>query len=140
MNQEQTEIARLLTGLEGFEWTAGMRSMWDGCGACGGTSWRILSVADDGWPLRAIIEDGTHQLNAWGMVGQPGAAALHIPDLTDAATGGILLEALGAGWQAHRHEDGSWSVYHWDRLVGSGSYGRTIAEACARAQIARRHY
>lgn len=64
----------------------------------------------------------------------PGSAA--IPDLTDDATGGVLLGMLGGGWISYRSVTrASWSV----RLAGGESpeyLGTSLAEACARALLA----
>jgi hypothetical protein len=60
------------------------------------------------------------------------------PDLTDAATGGVLLGRLPRGMLVYDHgdEDG-WEIRepmaYGSRTVGEGS---TLAEACARALIA----
>lgn len=63
-----------------------------------------------------------------------------IPDLTDAATGGVLLDMLGPGWGSTRDRrvadlPESFRVYP----VGAGSAwsGDTLAEACARALLAK---
>ncbi len=110
MDKEQTEIARLLTELDGFEWAAGM------------------SYHLDGRRQRMHGNDPSAWLVSFGY-----------PDLTDAATGGILLGALGPCQVVRHCEYPGWAV----KEIGSKQayhLGETLAEACARALIAMGYY
>jgi hypothetical protein len=110
MNQELTEIARQLTELEGFEWAAGM------------------AYHLDGRRQRMHGNDPSAWLVSFGY-----------PDHTDAATGGILLEALGPGW-AVVNAGGYWGVQDVRAKPLVWHTAETLAEACARALIARGYY
>lgn len=58
-----------------------------------------------------------------------------IPDLTDAATGGVLLDMLGDGWLAVRAR--GWGVHKPGSPISPPRHhGETLAEACARALLA----
>ena len=58
-----------------------------------------------------------------------------VPDLTDAATGGVLLDMLGDGWLAVRAR--GWGVYKPGSPINPPRHhGATLAEACARALLA----
>jgi len=58
--------------------------------------------------------------------------ARQVPDLTDAAMGGVLALTLGPGWTFTRYPDDYWeaSSQHED------FHGDTLGEACARALLA----
>lgn len=63
-----------------------------------------------------------------------------VPDLTDAATGGVLLDMLGPGWVA-RCDSGSggervWSVWDAAKRESVTTPDATLALACARALLA----
>lgn len=58
-----------------------------------------------------------------------------VPDLTDAATGGVLLDMLGDGWLAVRAR--GWGVHKPGSPISPPRHhGETLAEACARALLA----
>ena len=145
MTTDLTDLSRALVALEGWRWEAGMLAaevlyppeskrclpLWedvrviDGDGGCYNSAGRYRSVYDSG----------------------------QLPDLTDAATGGILLVALGPWWTAgdraqspdepadwyvatlKEQPPGSYSSVDWERHEGA-----TLAAACARALVAREWY
>ena len=58
-----------------------------------------------------------------------------VPDLTDAATGGVLLDMLGDGWLAVCAR--GWGVHKPGSPISPPRHhGETLAEACARALLA----
>jgi len=117
---EQIELARALVGLDGFVWSAGMRG-------CHGQ----MSGADN-----YGSDEGRVPEIARGSVYAPAYVFRWLPDLTDAATGGILLDALGSGAKASCGEI-QWVVIYY----GDGPwFGPTLAHACAAALVARGWY
>ena len=69
---------------------------------------------------------------------ESGGAGCQVPDLTDAATGGVLLCALGPGWSVmHGGSKSAWEVWGWDHGDLDREFrGPTLAAACCRAAIA----
>jgi len=119
----QVKLARALVALPSWRWEVGMLARGSGYGRSGpwGTPW-LTDLAE-----RVTGGGPPHADNAY-------------PDLTDAATGGVLLGMLPVvgttvDW---------WDVLEGDTIVvycrvciGDGLYvGSTIGEACARALLA----
>ena len=130
MTPEQTEVARALVALPGWEWRAGMLTLPDPANP-------IASLA-----CQHLGADRLRVLNEWDANGPCGAPEGWLPDLTDAGTGGVLLEMLGADpwlkltvWRAPKAW-GLWSVGLGGRPHESPFTGSTLAEAVARALLA----
>ena len=129
MTNEQIELARALVGLEGFRWEAGMRlRLW--------TEFFPQPVRIIGTSPYIAAHEGD-----WCANPCTGAHLRDVPDLTDPATGGVLLEALGLdGWDVicSFHDFPGWQVSSYREGLAFG--GATLAEACARALVARGWY
>lgn len=120
---EQLALARQLAALPGFRWRRRMSAVWSQLPEHGGHRMTLDAVDgrayDDPWfnPV----------LGRWNCDG---------PDLTDDATGGVLLgwlSGMGALPDVCRDET-HWIVdYHGSATRYAGN---TLAEACARALIA----
>lgn len=120
MTEELLQLARQAQGLPGFEWRPGMLDA-DGV--------RVLHVGLGEVVSDAIDWDGGHETISLDLMDYP-------PDLTDEATGGVLLAMLGDWVTAKRIAPDEW----WLRvgaLLANRIYGRTLAEACCKAAIAR---
>jgi hypothetical protein len=127
MNDEQMKVARELAGHSRFEWRAGMKP----CAAeLALFVWKLDRVEEDGWNPQHCDDIALPQ-------GWPDAKREAWPDLTDDATGGVLLGMLG-DWWAVRIVKGGVTV----RPSGQGERshlsrsGATLAEACARVLLA----
>ena len=137
MTPAQLDLARQLAALPGFRWGAGMLARDP---AHDYRSVRVLGAAD--WAHSEGVMRPTrtgftvdYQMRQGGPPPLPSRAWL--PDLTDDATGGVLLGWL-AGMKlrptAGRHSDGRWDVgLDFDSTWPTGT---TLAEACARALVA----
>lgn len=130
MNDEQLDLARRLAAHPRFEWREGMAARevsLTGNWQPGDYGWRILSGAPD---VAAVTSEGDmHEVPY-----MPSAFARAVPDLTDAATGGVLLDMLGDRWRTHRL--GCWAVSKGIEPDRTRHFGSTLAEACARALLA----
>lgn len=133
MTPDQIALSRKLASLPGFAMSPGMRD---------NDQTRVLRMVAartyyaDGVSENANPDepnDGWYEYTHNGAEGDPEA----FPDLTDDATGGVLL-----GWLAEmnlrptagRHSDGWWDVgLDFDSTWPTGS---TLAEACAHALVA----
>ena len=125
MNDEQLDLARRLAAHPRFELRAGMRLLDHE------TPWVVLSVRD-GRVTFAMDEVTDLPINLALSSGDR-------LDLTDAATGGVLLDMLGSGYLVERFspEVGvPWSVRRYDFDDGPFYVGKSLAEACARALLA----
>lgn len=132
MNTEQLDLARRLAAHPRFEWCAGMLALENpssGHWQPGDYVWRIVTGAPD---VMALLSEGDVHEAPY----MPSSFLEAVPDLTDDATGGVLLVVLGGGlvlyrsalyplWSARRN-DGK-SIEH---------LGSTLAEVCARALLA----
>ena len=132
MSPAQVELARALVALPSWRWEAGaLVAARDGAEAM-----RLVSAHEDadGRPsamgLGYIPSEASPRADYWTEAGD-------LPDLTDAATGGVLLGRL-TEYEVDRDERGvrvrvkvgdDWQP---DR----GVWSATPAEACARALIA----
>ena len=133
MNDEQRDLARRLAAHPRFEWRDGMAALEDPPSSNwqpGDREWRIITGAPD---LSAVTAEGDVHEAPY----MPSTFARAVPDLTDAATGGVLLDMLGAGRCVvrDRYLDGvgdEWTVGRGNH----GGRGTTLAEACARALLA----
>lgn len=129
VNDEQLDLARRLAAHPRFHPERGM--VWHHNDAGRGVA------VDDGWGIPLVREcyenSGLYREDGW------------VPDLTDAATGGVLLDMLGPNWNSNRTRewdeanDGPdrdrWFV--WKTAGMKVVYrGTTLAEACARALLA----
>lgn len=138
MNDEQTKLARELAAHPRFEWCPGMAARevsLSGNWQPGDYRWRITSGAPD---LAAVTSE--HDIHEAPYM--PSAFERAVPDFTDDATGGALLGVLGAGWTCeHREAANGASVWHvyprGYQEPPETHYGATLAEACARALLAR---
>ena len=126
MNDEQKELARRLAAHPRWVWRRGVQPEY----SLAPFVWRCERVEEDGWNPQHC--DDIALPDGW-----PGAKREAWPDLTDAATGGVLLDMLGAGRCVvrDRYLDGvgdEWTVGRGNH----GGRGTTLAEACARALLA----
>lgn len=136
MNPDQLDLARRLAEHPRFEWRRGMvaiESLPSGNWQPGDYEWRILV----GVPHVAAVTS-EHCIHEAPYM--PAAFAKACPDLTDAATGGVLLDMLGDGWNTERYLAGTGASAWTARKRGSWDHpthnGLTLAEACARALLA----
>jgi len=111
MNDEQLKLARELAGHPNFSGRRGM------------------CIVSGRFPL-FVMGDGVGYRDLMGGV----------PDLTDDATGGVLLGMLGAGWTCEHCEAANgasvWHVYPRGHTKPPEThFGVTLAEACARALL-----
>jgi hypothetical protein len=128
----QVDLARVLVTLPGWRWRAGMLTAQRGPDGAVDDTIRCTRDADDpGGPAAAADRE---QDAYWTEAGD-------LPDLTDDATGGVLLAmlaSLGRVWTEHDTLRGVVSVEVWatgqDPEVAAA--GSTIAEAAARALVA----
>ena len=143
MNPDQLDLARRLAAHPLFQWQRGMVALEDpatGHWQPGDYEWSIIEGAPD---IRAVTSEGDIHESPY----TPSAFARAVPDLTDAATGGVLLDMLiqscgdGVGWFIKR--SGAYTVTHAvEKSVKPGmakskkATGTTFAEACARALLA----
>lgn len=113
MTPDQLLLARLLSELSGFRWTQGMRN-----------------VSPDGSPGWWTHTGGSERsnLSPWYGHGAHHDPSEGVPDLTDDATGGVLLGGLAA-------MDRPTAFFHGDAWTLDGIRGSTLAEACARALV-----
>ena len=129
MTPTQTATARKLATLPGFAWSAGMRV--------------VMADLEKPKPTRVVGADpfvAAHE-GEWSAIPCTGTVGRDVPDLADAATGGVLLVVLGPGWAGYQRQDGTC----WEAVKmhdhGSAYYsGTTLAEASAKAHIARGRY
>lgn len=129
MNDEQRDLARRLAAHPRFEWRPGMLALEDpslGNWQPGDYRWRIITGAPD---LAAVTAE--HDIHEAPYM--PYAFARAVPDLTDAATGGVLLGMLGPGWSL---DTNAASIELRGPCGKGGVYvGDSLAEACARALL-----
>ena len=156
MTPEQIEIARALVAAEWWEWRAGMLTHTTAPGG--------LPSCPAGTPVRVHSDDEMMDLQAEGMIGcdcseicdgqktyiEDGRYVYKpcinptlppaIPDLTDAATGGVLLAMLMPRTiRPPRPGLPAWAVVAATTDGGAVTcHGTTLAEACARALLAVR--
>lgn len=136
MSPEQLDLARRLAAHRRFVWREGMAARErspTGNWQPGDYEWRILSGAPD---VAAVTSEGDMHEAPY----MPSAFAIAVPDLTDAATGGVLLDMLGP---MHVVENigvefgvPAWRVRGLYFDDGPFYVGNTLAEACARALLA----
>jgi hypothetical protein len=127
MSHDLSELAAAVVALPGWKWRQGMQAA-------------IPADVLRGYE-RSLIADGSDY--SFGVVGDwPGAVhPAAVPVLSDAATGGALLEMLmSAGWSvsvtltgnavalsAERHGSGYDIIHH--------TAGASLGEACARVAV-----
>lgn len=131
MNDEQLDLARRLAAHPKFKWQPGMLARErspSGNWQPGDYEWRIVDGEPD---LSAVTSEGDIQ-QAQNM---PIGFAWAYPDLTDAATGGVLLDVLGPGWTVITRI-GKVDAHPTGCAGPPGVSGATVAEACARALLA----
>lgn len=134
MNPDQLDLARRLAAHPRFDWLRGMAAIESppppstNCQP-GDTAWRILDESPD---LVAV----TSELDIHEAPHMPSAFAMAIPDLTDAATGGVLLDMLRPGHLEYFPEEHVWLTRKKSVLNVPYHAGKTLAEACARALLA----
>ena len=137
MNPDQLDLARRLAAHPRFEWRRGMAALESspsGNWQPGDYEWRILSGAPD---LAAVTSE--HDIHEAPYM--PSAFGRAYPDLTDAATGGVLLHILGPGYELAHYSRPTGTMSLWVvKLRGRPDAiqyaGCTLAEACARALLA----
>jgi hypothetical protein len=131
MTPEQPALAKQLVALPGFRWEAGMR-------AADTKFARVIATSGDPGDTESVCatEEGATSDDCYATWF---AFTTATPDLTDNATGGVLLGWLAAmGMQPTADCDAAcWDVgagmpTKW-RWAGNSA---TLAEACARALIA----
>lgn len=127
MNPDQLDLARRLAAHPRFEWRPGMLALEDPPSSNwqpGDDQWRIVTGAPD---LAAVTSEGDVHEAPY----MPNAFAQAVPDLTDAATGGVLWELAGKPQSAtYPDETMVWTA------IGVRAGGATMAEACARLMLA----
>lgn len=144
MNEEQLRLARELAGHPKFKWQAGMLARErspTGNWQPGDYEWRIVDGEPD---LSAVTSEGDlHE-----APNMPVGFVWAHPDLTDDATGGVLLGMLDDGHVAMGPEKVQRGSAPAERLwivktyVAPGALGApyclgvTLAEACARVLLA----
>jgi hypothetical protein len=121
---DQTALSRKLTALDGFVWAVGMQVYdLDAPEPC------ILIYDNDGeWFAADREEEELYPMTPTVL------------DLDATSVGGVLLEALGPGWCAVMIRPGSWAVDLFGGTIEQGEAGPTLAEACAKALVARGYY
>lgn len=82
MSEELERLARRALACVAWRWVDGMAAVGP---------WRVLTVAEDGYPMSMFATAHHHPRGWWGLAGQPGAAREVVPDLADAATLGCLV-------------------------------------------------
>lgn len=125
MNPDQLDLARRLAAHPRFEWRSGMRAMYDPAPFCYGTD----RIDEDGW--RPDHCDYIGRPDGW-----PDAKREAWPDLTDAATGGVLLDVLRPGYLEYFPEEHIWLTRKKPAPDAPYHVGKALAEACARALLA----
>lgn len=127
MNPEQLDLARRLAAHPRFQWRRGMAALYDPAPYCHGAD----RIDEDGW--RPEHCDYIALPNGW-----PDAKREAWPDLTDAATGGVLWGMAGmpgvGPCRAGMVTVSQWTRGEKPRLLPYD--GATLAEACARALLA----
>lgn len=126
MNDEQRELARRMAAHPRFELRAGM----------------LLISGDEHTPVARVLDIGDKWV--WfacgGSIGpcEPSEAIGEgdHPDLTDAATGGVLLDMLGPGWTVITRS-GKVDAHPTGCAGPPAVSGATMAEACARLMLAK---
>ena len=139
MTPEQIDLARALAGVEGFVWSAGMRG------------WGLLYWKRDTASYKGKIDvmEGKPCVIVKRSLGRGTCEAIFFkevfPDLNDAATGGVLIEALG--WDAKLYTpsavENTWVLFVFvgeDDERMTKFEGPTLAHACAAALVARGWY
>lgn len=133
MNDEQKELARRLAAHPRWVWRRGVLPVYE----CAPYVWRHERVEEDGWNPQYC--DDIAMPNGW-----PDAKREAWPDLTDAATGGVLAGMLGPGWvfECCTSSGGAtkWKAYLRGYILAKDAAvhcGATLAEACARALLAK---
>jgi len=133
MNAEQLDLARRLAAHPRFEWCAGMLALENpssGHWQPGDYVWRIVTGAPD---VMALLSEGDVHEAPY----MPSSFLEAVPDLTDDATGGVLLGMLGPGCSVLRDKRRAGQSDEWTVASGpGGGSGATLAEACARALLA----
>lgn len=117
MTDEQRDLARRLAAHPRWVWRRGVLALFEPAPYCYGE----LRIEEDGWTPTWC--DDIAQPNGW-----PDVKRVAWPDLTDAATGGVLWEMAGRLEVTATKE----SV----RVGLHDATGSTLAEACARALLA----
>jgi hypothetical protein len=121
------DLARAIVKLPGWRWMPGMRSLDKTMGPA-----RVVLVraSGDHYVIKEQREVDGFRLAAEGW-----------PDLTDAATGGCLLELLGdAVRHGHLCSDG-WLIEYVNGGAGMPQAdGSTLGAACARVALALGHW
>lgn len=124
-----SEIAQQAMALPGFKWMPGMLPIVPGVGR-----YQSDRVFEPGSPPTVFMEEQEEQGRPWWPDELPAGS---VPDLSDPATGGCLLELLGLPNTAY-----SWlehvQVVTWPDGADSrvGARGATLAEACCHVAIA----
>lgn len=129
-------LARQLVALPGFRWTPGMLAVGNPGTTFEGAWCRILTASDDGRVYSWTDEDSNVVTSDYGALDTYMDA---IPDLTDPATGGELLNLIrpndrwriemSNGYTAHVTVPG-------DTVFARATKCLTLAEACARVLVA----
>lgn len=123
MTPAQVELARALVALPGWRWRAGMLAQCSG---------RLVRVVQ--WDGDAVAGTGARMLPSGAWVSAP-VYCDDLPDLTDDATGGVLLGMLMAA--ALVDLNGMRGTVTLQLVVREEYYrGSTLAEAAARALVA----
>lgn len=122
MNPDQLDLARRLAARTQFKQLMFYRE--DGGKAVAASDHE--SGLGRGVPL---LQDHNHKL------GQPPSSDW-IPDLTDAATGGVLLDMLRPGYLEYFPEEHIWLTRKKPAPDAPYHAGKALAEACARALLA----
>lgn len=125
MNDEQLDLARRLAAHPRFQWRRGAQPVYEPAPFVWG---RLDRVEEDGWNPQHC--DDIALPDGW-----PDAKREAYPDLTDAATGGVLLDVLGPGWTVITRI-GKVDAHPTGCAGPPGVSGATVAEACARALLA----
>lgn len=138
MNDEQRDLARRLAAHPRWVWRRGVLALEDplsGNWQPGDREWRIITGAPD---VSAVTSENEIHETPY----MPSAFARAVPDLTDAATGGVLLDMLDYtrfGWLVTigvKHGVRRWAVYERGDAEPGMGWCPTLAEACARALLA----
>ncbi len=124
MTPAQVDLARALVALPGWRWRDGMLAQ------CSGRSVRVVQ-----WDGDAVAGTGSRMLPSGAWVPAP-VYCDDLPDLTDPATGGVLLGMLPPNVILCDDGGTSHGGWHVEIVDGGRWYGSTLAEAAARALVA----